>query len=41
MIISQIQIQRETEIQTDCFKGKEVRGGKIQIQIQNKYQHEE
>ena len=41
MIISQIQIQRKTEIQTDCFKGKEVRGGKTQIQIQNKSQHEE
>ena len=37
MIISQIQIQREAEIQTDCFKGKEIRGGKIQIQ--NKSQH--
>ena len=35
MIISQIQIQRETEIQTDCFKGKEIRKGKIQIQIKN------
>ena len=40
MIISQIQIQRETEIQTDCFKGKEIRRGKIQIQTKNKSQHE-
>ena len=40
MIISQIEIQREAKIQTDCFKGKEIRGGKIQIQIQNKSQHE-
>ena len=40
MIISHIQIQRETEIQTDCFKGKEIRGGKIQIQTKNKSQHE-
>ena len=40
MIISQIQIQREAEIQTDCLKGKDIRGGKTQIQIQNKSQQE-
>ena len=39
MIISQIEIQREAKIQTDCFKGKEISGDKIQIQIQNKSQH--